>query len=53
MRPSVLHRTGRGDGHTNGGPLPEQADRRLQQLMDRNNEGLLKDLARDTVESIY
>lgn len=36
--------------------LPEQADRRLQQLMDRNNEGLLTeqeraDLAALTVQS--
>jgi len=26
--------------------LPEQADRHLQPLMDRNNEGLLTDLER-------
>lgn len=32
--------------------LPEQADRRLQQLMDRNNEGLLTEQERADLEAL-
>jgi hypothetical protein len=32
--------------------LPEQADRHLQQLMDRNNEGLLTDLERTELAAL-
>jgi len=32
--------------------LPEQADRRLQPLMDRNNEGLLTDQERADLEAL-
>jgi hypothetical protein len=32
--------------------LPPQADRRLQELMDRNNEGLLSEAERRDLESL-
>lgn len=32
--------------------LPAQADRRLQSLMDRNNEGLLTDAEREELEAL-
>lgn len=32
--------------------LPEKADQRLQQLMDRNNEGLLTEAERADLESL-
>jgi hypothetical protein len=32
--------------------LPEQADRHLQQLMDRNNEGLLTDQERKELAAL-
>ncbi len=32
--------------------LPSKADRRLQDLMDRNNEGMLNDQERDELEAL-
>ena len=32
--------------------LPDRANRRLQELMDRNNEGLLTDVEREDLESL-
>ncbi|MDZ7620454.1 MAG: hypothetical protein U1E05_25915 [Patescibacteria group bacterium] len=32
--------------------LPPRADRRLQELMDRNNEGLLAEVEREELESL-
>jgi hypothetical protein len=32
--------------------LPKRTDRRLQELMDRNNEGLLTDAEREELESL-
>lgn len=32
--------------------LPKRADRRLQELMDRNNEGLLTPAEREELESL-
>jgi hypothetical protein len=32
--------------------LPSKADRRLQELMDRNNEGLLKESEREELEAL-
>ena len=32
--------------------LPDRANQRLQELMDRNNEGLLTDVEREELESL-
>jgi hypothetical protein len=32
--------------------LPSKADRRLQELMDRNNEGLLQEFEREELEAL-
>jgi len=32
--------------------LPSKADRRLQELMDRNNEGLLQDSEKEELEAL-
>ena len=32
--------------------FPSKADHRLQELMDRNNEGLLKEFERDELEAL-
>ena len=32
--------------------LPDRANQRLQELMDRNNEGLLTDVEREDLESL-